>query len=340
LKKIKFYKNQKPFIVAEISGNHCGSKKIFLDHINAAHNCGVDFVKIQTYEPDDITMNTNNKKFKITKGIWKNKSLWNLYKKAQTPYSWHYDAFKLAKKKKIKLFSTPFSVRAVDFLEKFDVPLYKISSLEMNDYNLIARIAKTKKIIIISTGAAKIEEIKKTLKFVNRFHNKIIILHCVSSYPTKIEEANINRISKLQKIFKNNLIGLSDHTDDIYSSLASIPLGCVMIEKHFKLNDKIKSEDATFSLNQNQMKKLVRYRDMIFLSLKGKKNYSNNSLKFIKRSIFANQTIMPGEKITKKNITTLRPKIGLDANKFFDILGKKAKSKIRRLEPIFLKKLK
>ncbi len=327
MKNFRFTKNQKPLIVAEISANHCGSKKSFLKHINAAHQSGADLVKIQTYEPQDITLKTKSNSFKIKKGIWKNKYLWELYEKAQTPYDWHYEAFKLAKKKRINLFSTPFSINAVNFLEKFKVPLYKISSLEMNDFNLISRIAKTKKYIILSTGASDLNEIKKTIRFINKFHNKIIILHCVSSYPTKIEEANISRITDLKKTFKNNLIGLSDHTNSIFSSLSSIPLGCVLIEKHFKINDRIKSEDSSFSLNQKDFKKLVNYRNLIYNSLYFKKNKKRSSFKFLKRSLFSKNEIPSNEKLSKKNVISLRPKIGIDASQYFKVMGRKTKKK-------------
>lgn len=337
MKKIHFTKNQKPLLVAEISANHCGSKKSFLNHIKVAHNCGADLVKIQTYEPQDITLKTKADNFKIKTGIWKNKYLWELYEKAQTPYDWHYDAFKLAKKNGINLFSTPFSVKAVNFLEKFNVPLYKVSSLEMNDFNLLSKIAKTRKYIIISTGAGELKDIKKVLNFINRYHNKVVVLHCVSSYPTNLEHANIARIKDLQKKFKNNLIGLSDHTSSIFSSLSSIPLGCVIIEKHFKINDKVKSEDSSFSLNQNDFKKLVEYRDLIYKSLYAKDIKKNDSLKSLKRSLFSLKEIRPHEKLTKKNVISLRPKLGIDSSQYFKVIGKKAKKKISKNMPIYSK---
>ena len=337
MKKVHFYKNQKPLIIAEISANHCGSKKSFLNHIKVAHKCGADLVKIQTYEPEDITLNSKNNFFKIKKGIWKNKYLWDLYEKAHTPYDWHYDAFKLAKKNGINLFSTPFSPKAVNFLEKFNVPLYKVSSLEMNDFSLISSIARTGKYIILSTGASDLKDIKKVLNFINRYHNKVIILHCVSSYPTNLEQANIAFIKDLQKNFKKNLIGLSDHTNSIFSSLSSIPLGCVMIEKHFKINNEIKSEDSSFSLNKNDFRKLVTYRDLIYKSLYKKSAKKDNSLKFLKRSLFSKKEILPRTKLTKNNIVSLRPKIGIDSSQYFKVIGKKAKKKIKKDMPIFFK---
>ncbi len=194
-KSLKFDINDRPLIIAEISGNHNGSKKKFLNLIKEAHKAGADLIKIQTYEPSDITIKSSKKKFFIKSGLWKKKNLWNLYKKAHTPFSWHKDAFKLAKKLKATLFSSPFSERAVDLLEKHNVSLYKLASLEITDFNLVKKIAKTKKPIIISTGAATFKEINDCLNLIKKYHKKIIILHCVSDYPTLNENADIQRIT-------------------------------------------------------------------------------------------------------------------------------------------------
>ena len=257
-----------PLIIAEISSNHNGSKKKFLELINAAYDNKADLVKIQTYEPEDITFDNNNRKFLIKKGIWKGENLWDLYQKAHTPFSWHVDAFKLAKKRKKILFSTPFSIRALNFLKKFNPQLYKVSSFEITDLNLIKEIAKTKKPIILSTGASKVSEISSAIKIIKKFHNKIILLHCVSSYPTQIEDANIRRINFLKKKFKKCLIGLSDHTPSISSSLSATAIGVVAIEKHIKLNENSKSEDSDFSLSVKNLGELKKISKEIFLSLK------------------------------------------------------------------------
>lgn len=194
-----FSYKSRPLIVAEISGNHKGDKRRFLNLIETAFVNGADMVKIQTYEPEDITVKSNRKEFKIKNGIWKNNYLWDLYKKACTPFSWHKDAFKIGKKYKKIIFSSPFSVRAVDLLEKYKVKLYKIASFEISDHNLINHIASKKKPIIISTGISSLEEIKKAIKIINKYHNKIIILHCVSNYPTNLEDTNLSKIDFLKK---------------------------------------------------------------------------------------------------------------------------------------------
>ena len=334
-KDLIFSYTKKPKIIAEISGNHNGSKKKFLKLIKSAFLNGADLVKIQTYEPDDITLKNKNNNFKIKNGIWKNKYLWDLYKKACTPFRWHADAFKIAKKFNKILFSSPFSIRAVDFLESFNVPLYKIASFEITDYKLIKYIASKKKPIIMSTGMASLKEIKEAIKIINQFHNKIIILHCVSGYPTKLEDTNLNKIKILKKNFKKYLIGISDHTNGLISSIASIPLGVVAIEKHYKLDDKINTTDSKFSITPKDLLELKNINENLNSSLdkKQKTNVENNSKK-LRRSIFAIKDIKKGEKFNYLNIDTLRPKIGLSASKYFFLIGKKSKMNIKMGMPI------
>jgi len=334
---------QRPFIIAEISGNHGGSKKKFLQHIIQAKKAGADMVKIQTYEPQDITIKSSSKKFKIKKGLWKNKTLWKLYQGAHTPFDWHEDAFKLAKKIKIPIFSTPFSERSLNFLFKFKPPIYKIASFEITDINLIKKIAQKNKPIIISTGLSSYKEIKKAIKVIEKYHNKIIILYCVSGYPTPEKESNISTLLSFKKIFKKKIIGLSDHTNDINSSLAACALGAKLIEKHFKISNKIKSHDSKFSINPDQLMELRKRSEKVFLSIGQKKlkikKSEKNSL-FLRRSIFALKEIKKNEKITKDNIITKRPKIGIGAELYFKIIGKKIRRTIKKDDPIYLKDLK
>ena len=263
-KNLSFCQNSRPLIIAEISCNHKGNKKNFLQHIRLAKKYGADLIKIQTYRPQDMAI---NKKFKINSGIWKGINLWKLYDKAHTPFEWHKDAFKLAKKIKIPLFSSPFSIEAVNFLEKnFNPPLYKIASFEITDLKLIKKIASLKKPVIISTGMANFKEINRAIKIIKRYHNKIIIMHCVSGYPTPNTDSNIRFINKL-KISYKNLIGLSDHTNDIYSSLASVPFGVVAIEKHFIKSKNSNTFDSEFSINPKKLNDLKNYSREIFSSL-------------------------------------------------------------------------
>jgi len=339
-KKLTINPRKPPLIIAEISANHCGKKSLFLDHIKSAAKNGADLIKIQTYEPDDITVENN--KYKIKSGIWRSKTLWSIYKKACTPFAWHKDAFKLAKKIGVTLFSSPFSIRAVDLLEKLNCPIFKIASFEITDLKLIKYIASKKKPIILSTGTAEIKEIKTALKLINKFHNKVIILHCVSSYPTNEENAQVKKINLLKKLFKNNLIGISDHTSNINSSLAAAALGSAVIEKHFKISSKIKSPDSKFSITPDQLKELKEGSIKIFNTLG---NFSNLKLKvdkksiYFRRSIYAKKDIYRGEKINDKNIICLRPKVGIGAEYYFKIIGKKTNIDIKKNFPIFRKNI-
>ena len=332
-----FSNNHRPIIIAEVSANHCGSKKLFLKLIEKAHFAGSDAVKIQSYEPDDITLNSKTEKFKIKKGIWKGKYLWDIYKKTQTPFKWHKDAFRLAKDKKINLFSTPFSLRAVDMLEKENVKIYKIASLENDDEILIKKIAKTKKPIILSTGASEVKDIKKTLKIINKYHNKVIILHCVTEYPTNSNNADLGRILNLKKTFNKNLIGISDHTNDIDTSLASVPLGIVAIEKHFKF-EKTKSLDSEFSITPDKLRTLRKKSEIYFKALaKPKGNKKNNEFLNHKRSLFVKEKILKNQKISMRNIKSLRPIIGVRSSDVKKVIKKRARRNLEKNSPIYLK---
>ena len=240
------------------------------------------------------------------------------------------------------MFSSPFSERAVDFLSSLGVKIFKIASFEITDLKLVDKIAKTKKPLIISTGMASVKEIDTCIKTVNKYHNKIALLHCVSGYPTPENQANLKRILTLQKKFKKFNIGLSDHTSDIHTSLASIPYGAMFIEKHFILSKKLNSLDNKFSIDPKKLKELVRVSRVIFNSL-GDGNFKlqkneKDSLKF-RRSIFSIKKIKKGEKLSKKNISTFRPKIGIDSKFYFKVIGKVAKKDMPNFSPIFFKNI-
>ena len=338
-KKLKFTYKKAPLIIAEISGNHNGNKLRFLKLIESACKNGADLVKIQTYEPEDITLNEKTSRFQIKDGIWRGKYLSDLYKKACTPFSWHKDAFKIGLKYKKIIFSSPFSHRGVDLLEKFKVPIYKIASFEITDYGLINYIASKKKPIIISTGMASIQEIKNAIKIIEKFHKKIVILHCVSNYPTQIYETNLKKINILKKKFTNYPIGISDHTNDIYSSIAATSFGIVAIEKHFNI-DKVKTPDSSFSINPKKLRNLKNISKEVFESINYSKNLklSKKNLR-LRRSIFAKKNIKKNEKISFDNIISLRPVIGIKSENIFKIIGKKVKKNISKDSPIFFKDL-
>ena len=326
--------NRPPLLIAEISCNHAGSKNLFLKHILSAHKNGADLVKIQTYEPNDMVVSKN---FKIKDGLWKGKKLYNLYKKACTPYSWHKDAFKLAKKNNINLFSTPFSIKSLEFLKKFKPNLYKISSFEITDLNLIMEVAKTKKPIIISTGLATNMEIRKAVNVIKRYHDKIILMYCVSGYPTPLEDVNFKRFAELKKIFKVNLVGFSDHTKGILASTVASSYNIAAIEKHFILDKGINSEDKKFSITPDELNNLkINIHKVHKMMFSKSSNSEKKNIKF-RRSIYAIKDIEKGDVFSKENIQTFRPKIGIDAALYNKVVGKKVIKKIKKNDPIKLK---
>tara|TARA_B110000438_G_C15725855_1_gene611962 strand:+ start:59 stop:1075 length:1017 start_codon:yes stop_codon:yes gene_type:complete len=329
-----------PFLIAEISSNHCGSFHLAKKLIKCAKVNGADAVKIQTYTPDTMTLKSNKKYFKIKSGLWKNYNLWDLYNEAKTPLEWHKKLFKYAKSIGIILFSTPFDETSVDFLEKLNCPIYKIASFEMTDLPLIKKIAKTKKPIIISTGMSSLIEIEEAYKTAKKFGSKnITLLYCVSNYPSKLSDFNLNNIKVLKQKFKCK-IGLSDHSKDNRVAITAIASGAEVIEKHIALENQKKGLDIKFSLKGSEIK---RFKDDISLTYKllGKKSFfrnkSEDKSKNLRRSIFAIKDIKKGEKFTSQNIKRVRPGYGL-APKFYEILLKKKSLKnIKKAEPILLK---
>lgn len=325
-KKLKIGPSLKPLLIAEISANHAGSKKSFLKHIVKAKQSGADMVKIQTYEAEDMVI---DKKFKISKGLWKNKKLWQLYEEAKTPFDWHHDAFKIAKKNNIELFSTPFSLRSLNFLKQFKPNIYKIASFEITDLNLIGEIAKTKKPIILSTGLATENEIKNAVSVIKKYHKKIILMYCISSYPASNSEIDFRKIERLKKITKINNIGFSDHTLGLVAPTLSLAHGVCAIEKHFKIDKKITSHDSKFSLSSNgfkELKKNIEIANQIYLTRERKIKKSSI---FFRRSVFSTKHIKKGEKFTSKNVGCFRPYIGVCASNYKKVLGKKAKINIK-----------
>ena len=329
--------NLRPLIVAEISANHCGKKKIFLDSIRSAAKNGADLIKIQTYEAKDISIN------KVFSFGNEKKNIWKLYKKAQTPFSWQKPLFDYAKKLKIKSFSTPFDMNAVDLLEKLNCPIYKIASFEMTDLNLVKKVSQTKKPIIISTGMANLEEITTTIKVAKKNGAKdITLLYCVSNYPSSIADFNLNNIKILKDKFKCR-VGISDHSTDNRVAIAAIASGAEVIEKHIALDNQKKGFDIDFSLKGKEIKQLRDDIDVAF-KLLGKnsffRNKSENKSKIFRRSIFTTKNIKKGEKFTKDNIRVIRPGYGLAPKYFNKILNKKCPINIEKFKPIPKKILK
>ena len=317
----------KPYFIAEISANHAGSLKTAKKLIKIAKYYGADAVKLQTYNADSMTINSNKKKFLVSGGLWKGEKLWDLYDRAKTPYSWHKDLFDYAKKLKITCFSTPFDSEAVDLLEKLNCPFYKISSFEMNDFPLLQKVIKTKKPIIISTGTSSLKEIKNVMNFVKKNKaKKVSLLYCVSNYPATSKDFNLNNIRILKKEF-NCRVGLSDHSIDNNIAVAAVSAGAEIFEKHIACNDSKKSPDFKFSLYENEIGIYRKLIDDTYEMFKKKTFYRHNNENFYKkfrRSIYAIKNIKKGEILDKNNIKLLRPSAGLGPEYFNKILNKRS----------------
>ena len=331
--------NKVPYLIAEISANHNGNFQLAKKLIKCAKDNGADAVKLQTYTADTMTIKSNKKDFLMKDGLWKGYNLWNLYNKACTPKQWHKDLFNYAKKINIKIFSTPFDTDAVDFLETLNCPIYKVASFEITHLPLIKRIAKTKKPIIISTGMSNLEEIELAFKTAKKFGAKnISLLYCVSNYPSKTEDFNINNIKILKEKF-NCQIGFSDHSNDPEIAKAAVIAGAEIFEKHIGLNNQKKGFDIKFSARGSEIKK---YKDILDKSYKmlGKEYFyrdiNEKKNQRFRRSIFAARDIKKGEKFSKKNIKILRPNIGLSPIFYFKILNKKSNKHFKKNDPIKL----
>lgn len=330
-----------PFFIAEISGNHGGKISNAKKLIYFAKKGGANAVKLQTYTPDMMTI--KSKKFKIKSGLWANNNLWDLYEKAHTPIHWHKELFAYARKIKIEIFSTPFSVEAVDILEKLNTKFYKISSFEMNDLNLVKKVASTRKPLIISTGLASLDEISKTVKIAKKYGCKdLSLLYCVSNYPSRVTDFNLNNIEILKRKFKCR-VGLSDHSIGSEIACMSIIKGAEIIEKHICLNN-LKTVDSKFSLKAKDIKKfkldISRAKDLI-----NNKNFvlaKNQHNKKFRRSIYAINNIRKGQKFSEKNIKTFRPDVGLSSIHYLNLINKKSPKFIKKykvLEKNLLKKI-
>ena len=329
-------KNSRPLLIAEISCNHCGSLKLAKKIIKEAKLQGADFVKFQTYQPENMTLKSENKIFKINKGLWKGKKLWDLYDKAQTPFSWQKELFQYAKKIKISAFSTPYDENAVDLLEKLNCPIYKVASFELTDLPLIKRISETKKPVIISTGMGTLKEIEDAIKIL-KGKNEFIILYCVTNYPASFKDFNLYNIKILQKKFGCH-VGLSDHSNDKSIASLSVGMGAKVFEKHVALKNQPKSYDYDFSLKGKEIGDFVKTINEAWKTIqkgKYKVSSSQNLMKKYRRSIFITKDVLKNQKITKENIKILRPNgNGLQPKHFYKILGKKFSSNYRSGTPL------
>jgi pseudaminic acid synthase len=328
--------NHKPFIIAEMSGNHNQSLDRALALVDAAAEAGAHALKLQTYTADTITMK-GAYTINDAKSLWNGKELHDLYKEAYTPWEWHKAIFDRANEKGMIAFSSPFDETAVDFLETLNVPLYKIASFENTHHPLLIKVAKTGKPIIMSTGVSSAEDIEESVKVLkNAGCKNLILLKCTSTYPATPENTNLNTIPQMQKLY-NCMIGLSDHTMGIGASVAAVALGARVIEKHFTLSRKDGGVDSAFSLEPEELKNLVIETERAFLALGniqiGIQEIEEKSM-FFKRSIYVSEDINEGELFSEKNLKIIRPGNGLHTRYYFDILGKKATKNYKKGSPL------
>jgi pseudaminic acid synthase len=318
-----------PFIVAEMSGNHNQSLERAFQIIDAAVASGAHALKIQTASPDGLTLNVDSPDFLISdkNSLWYGKNLYKLYQEAVTPWEWHEAIFDYCKSKGIIAFSSPFELRAVDFLESLNVPCYKIASFELVDIQLIRKVAATGKPVIMSTGMASLSEIETAVSAArNEGNNQLILLKCTSTYPAEPSDTNLLTISHLQEAFGIQ-VGLSDHTMGVGVPCAAVAMGATVIEKHFTLSRGDGGVDAAFSLEPQELKSLVvethrAWQAMGTVRYGGSAN-EKSSLKF-RRSIYVAEDIKPGEVLTEHNIRIVRPGYGLPPVYLDILLGRRA----------------
>ena len=334
----------KVYIIAEMSANHCGNKELAKKIIKTAKEIGADAVKMQTYTADTITIDCRDKIFMTQEdGLWAGQTLYDLYKKAYTPWEWQGELKKYADEIGIDLFSTPFDFTAVDFLESINVPMYKIASFEAIDYPLIKYAARHKKPMIISVGISSFDEIQEAVDACKSVgNNDITLLKCTSAYPAKLEDMNLNTIKDMYEKFapQGVKIGLSDHSMSIVPPITAVALGAKVIEKHLTLDRALGGEDSGFSLNADefaQMIKAVRDTEKVL----GKVDYTVNlANRQSARSLFVVKDIKKGEKFTKENIRSIRPSNGLHPRYYEEVLGKTANQDLKFGTPLSLEHVK
>ncbi|MCR5872854.1 pseudaminic acid synthase [Phenylobacterium sp. J426] len=326
-----------PFVICELSGNHNGSLERALSMIDAAAATGCDAIKIQTYTADTITMDVDAPAFRIRGGLWDGRSLYELYQEAQTPYEWHAALFERARDLGVILFSSPFDETAVDLLADLGAPAFKIASFEAVDLPLIRYAAGKGRPLIISTGMANLAEIEAARDAaLSGGAPGVVLLHCVSSYPAPLEDANVRTVADMAERF-GCPVGLSDHTPGTVASVAAVALGASVIEKHFTLARADGGPDAAFSLEPPEFKALVGDCKAAWRSL-GRAQYDlvgseRGNVQF-RRSLYVSADVPAGETLTKANVRSIRPGDGLPPADLDAVLGKAAARDLKRGEPL------
>jgi pseudaminic acid synthase len=319
--------NKSVFIVAELSANHNQSMQIAIDTIRAAKKAGADAIKLQTYTPDTLTINSDKDDFIINNGsIWDGQNYYELYKTAYTPWEWHKKLYEVAKEENLICFSSPFDFTAVDFLEELNNPIYKIASFEITDIPLIKYIASRMKPVILFTGIASKSDIELAINTIRSTGNEnITLLKCTSSYPAPLNEANLIMLDQFKKDF-NVEVGLSDHTEGYIAPIVAVALGAKLIEKHFILDKGIGGPDASFSLDLGEFKNMVDHIREAERTI-GVKSYDLTQKQIkgrdFSRSLYVVKNVKAGDIITMKNVKSIRPGFGLHPKYFDKVLGKR-----------------
>ena len=326
------------FIVAELSANHNKKLSRALDIVRAARDSGADAIKLQHYKPDTITIDCDNKYFQLVQGtVWDGATLYELYRDACMPWEWTETIMKTADECGLVCFSSPFDRSAVDFLEKLDVPAYKIASFEITDVPLIEYVAAKKKPVIISTGVAGLSDITEALDACRRMNNAdIALLKCTSLYPAPLEETNLRTLPDIKERFQV-IVGISDHTRGISVPIASVALGARIVEKHLTLDRSLGGPDASFSIEPKEFLEMTRAIRDVEKSL-GTVTYelSERIRKSgeLSRSLFVIQDVEEGETLTENHVKSIRPGYGMHPKFLNDVIGKKAKKKMVRGTPL------
>lgn len=329
--------NYAPYMIAEMSGNHNGDIGRAYALIEAAKDAGADAVKLQTYTADTITIDHDSSDFKINGGLWNGRTLYELYKEAHTPWSWHERLFQKAADVGISIFSSPFDPTAVDLLMSLDAPAYKIASFELVDIPLIEKVAKVGKPMILSTGLANLGEIHEAINAVRQIGlSDFVVLHCISSYPAPADDSNLLTMPHLGQTF-DVLTGLSDHTQGTPVSVAATALGASVIEKHMTLRRSDGGPDSAFSLEPEEFRRLVSDCKMAWQSL-GKISYelkeAEEGNKSFRRSLYITKDIAAGEVFTSNHVRSIRPGHGLPPKELPQVLGSQATENISRGTPL------
>jgi len=326
------------YIIAELSANHNQNLNTARQLIREAYKAGANAIKLQTYTPDTITLKCDNKYFQIKEGPWKGQTLHQLYSKAYTPWDWHFELKRCANNFGMDLFTSPFDVTAVDFLESINMPAYKVASCEITDHILLRRIGKTKKPVIISSGMATEDELSTAITILRTYGTShICMLKCTSAYPAQPKDANLATILDMNRKFQIDCVGISDHTLGNVVPITSVVLGAKVIEKHFTLSRNSGSPDDAFSLTPVEFKEMVdavRATEKSIGEIKYGGVKSEAHTRKFRRSLFVVENMKKGDVFTEQNIKSIRPGDGLHTQYYCSILGKICVADVERGTPL------